>query len=89
MRENSPDVLGGLARENHLSGLEAAALAERAGYYLGEISAAHPFREGNGRAQREFLRQLCGRAGFRIDWSAITREEMVAAARESFRTGGS
>jgi fido (protein-threonine AMPylation protein) len=33
---------------------------ERLTYYLGEINAIHPFREGNGRAQRAFFRQLAG-----------------------------
>jgi hypothetical protein len=51
-----------LARENHLKGAASDAFVKRA-FYLGEINAAHPFREGNGRAQREFGRRcgLCDR----------------------------
>jgi cell filamentation protein len=63
--------------------------ASRAGYYLGEINAAHPFREGNGRAQREFIRELGSNAGFEIDWGRVTQQQMVAASRESFATGDS
>jgi cell filamentation protein len=44
-----------LAKENHLSGLSTTAFSDRAAYYLGELNALHPFREGNGRAQREFI----------------------------------
>jgi cell filamentation protein len=56
---------------------------------LGEINAAHPFREGNGRAQREFIRELGIEAGFMIDWSRMNRRQMMAASRESFSTGDS
>lgn len=35
---------------------------------MGEINAAHPFREGNGRAQRAFCAQLAEQAGYFIDF---------------------
>jgi cell filamentation protein len=57
-------VLGKLAAENHLLGLTASEFAARAGYYLGEINAAHPFREGNGRTQREFVGSFTGKPAF-------------------------
>ena len=56
---------------------------------MGEINAIHPFRDGNGRTQREFIRELAVQAGFVIDWSRVTREQMTAASLESFRTGDS
>jgi cell filamentation protein len=62
---------------------------KRAGFYLGEINAVHSFREGNGRAQREFIRELGLEAGFMIDWSRATRDRMIAASRQSFETGDS
>ena len=55
-------VLDALPREHHLRGLPADRLADRLAYYLGEINAAHPFREGNGRAQRAFIRPARRRA---------------------------
>ena len=58
-------------------------------FCLSEINAIHPFRDGNGRAQREFIRQLAVRAGFVIDWSTVTREQMTVASRDSFKTGDS
>jgi cell filamentation protein len=61
--------------------------AEQMAFYFAEINAAHPFREGNGRTQREFLRQLAVNAGFVIDWRGVTREEMIVASRQSLRTG--
>ena len=47
-----------LAKENHLAGLDTAAFSNCAAYYLGELNALHPFREGNGRALREFISHL-------------------------------
>jgi hypothetical protein len=43
------DVLARLPREGDLRGLPADRLADRLTYYLAEINAVHPFREGNGR----------------------------------------
>jgi cell filamentation protein len=59
--------------------------AARAAWYLGEINAAHPFREGNGRAQREFIRQLAVSNGWQIDWTKISRDQMIEASRQSLR----
>jgi cell filamentation protein len=73
-------LFGQLAREQHLNGLSAVLFSERAGHYLGEINVLHPFREGNGRTQREFMGQLAQAAGHRIDWSGIGQAEMVRAS---------
>lgn len=76
-----------LAAENHLVGVDAPTFANRAAYYLGELNAAHPFREGNGRTQREFIRELGLKAGHYIDWRATTIEEMTNASRLSHLSG--
>lgn len=59
----------------------------RAAFYLGEINAIHPFREGNGRTQREFVRQLAIGGGYRMEWRHITRDAMIEASRASFQRG--
>jgi cell filamentation protein len=78
-------TFGELAKERYLSGADLNRFASRAAYYLGEINAVHPFREGNGRAQRQFIRQLGVRNGFELDWSHVSRQEMIEASRQSFR----
>jgi cell filamentation protein len=83
------DLLQKLSAENYLQAANPKVFASQAGFFLGEINAAHPFREGNGRTQREFIRELGLHAGFVVDWSRITRGQMTAASRESFRTGDS
>ena len=37
---------------------------DRLAFYFAEINALHPFREGNGRTQRAFLKQLSRQAGW-------------------------
>jgi cell filamentation protein len=78
-------TFGDLAKEHQLAELELAEFCSRAAYYLGEINAIHPFREGNGRAQREFIRQLSVHNGYDLDWTKVTRQQMMEASRESFR----
>lgn len=59
-----------LQRERYLGRLSLlTAFCNRAAHYFGEINAIHPFREGNGRTQREFIRQLALRNGYATDWS--------------------
>jgi len=82
-------VLTKLAAENHLIELDADTFAGRAAYFLGELNAAHPFREGNGRAQREFIRELGLKAGHYIDWRATTAKEMIEASQLSHLRGES
>ncbi len=81
------EVLRKLPSEGHLSNLQAGDFAQRAAFYLGEINAAHPFREGNGRTQREFIRQLAAQVGHTISWAGFTQEQMVAASILSHTRG--
>ncbi len=81
------ELLAKLKAEGFLENLNADAFAARAAYYLGEINAIHPFREGNGRTQREFVRQLALDAGHSISWAGFTQEEMIAASIQSHTRG--
>jgi len=87
MEANLNRTFGDLAAEKHLKGLASDAFAIRAGHYLGELNSIHPFREGNGRSQREFIRQLADGAGHRVNWGRITSEQMVDASIESHNLG--
>ena len=74
-----------LKRELHLVDSDPDRFALRGAYYLGEINVVHPFREGNGRAQRELIRELGLHNGLMIDWRQVSREEMIEASRRSLR----
>jgi cell filamentation protein len=73
-----------LGSENYLAGYNPSAFSERAAYYLGELNALHPFREGNGRAQREFISHLARVNGYSIAWENIAQAEMLGASIQSF-----
>ena len=79
------DVFAGLAKEHRLRGYPRAQFVERLTHYLAEINAIHPFREGNGRAQRAFVRQLARHAGWPIDWSTLDRSRNDLACQAALR----
>jgi cell filamentation protein len=81
------ELLNKLKRESHLKTLPAKEFAVRAAFYLGEINAIHPFREGNGRTQREFIRQLAVQAGHTLSWAGFMQDEMVEASIASHTRG--
>ncbi len=78
-----------LKSEDQLRGLNADTFSIRAGYYLGELNAIHPFREGNGRTQQEFVRELALQAGHTLEWAHVTREQMCSTSKLSFERGDS
>ena len=53
----------------------------------GDLNALHPFREGNGRTQREFAREICLHFGYAFDLSHTTHKEMLEASKLSFNKG--
>ncbi len=72
---------------NHLeqSGLTGQAITDErefcqaAGTFLGMLNHAHPFREGNGRTQRELLRLLARDHGYQLDRSGTSPMAMKHA----------
>lgn len=68
-----------LRQENYLRRLGKPAFIERLAHYMGEINALHPFREGNGRAQREYFYQLSKQAGYELDFSQIAPQALLEA----------
>jgi len=84
LQANLDALFAGLARENWLKNLSAPTWAQRAAYFLGEINAIHPFREGNGRTQREFIRELAHAGGHLLLWPGVSQQEMILASQLSF-----
>jgi cell filamentation protein len=73
-----------LAGEQHLGGLPREHFVDRLAHYYAEINAVHPFRDGNGRAQRAFLRQLAHDAGHSLAWEHLNCEALIYASQRSF-----
>lgn len=76
------NLFGKLEKENYLA--DTKNLAKRLSFYLSELNAIHPFREGNGRTQRMFIEILAGRVGYEVDFSDVTAKEMIDASYQSF-----
>jgi cell filamentation protein len=73
-----------LHNDNYLIGLTNEQMIIKLSYYLGELNAMHPFREGNGRTQRIFIEYLANVAGYYVDFSKVSSKEMIEASSDSF-----
>lgn len=79
------DVHRRLEVADFLRGLSRQDFAAAAGHILGDVNYVHPFREGNGRVQAEYLRQLGAQAGHRIDLTQLDGERWMAASQAAHR----
>lgn len=84
IKDNVIKLLKQLKDENYLLELDLDSMVSRLSYYLCEINAIHPFREGNGRTQRLFVKQLALDADYHLDFTGITDEEMIVASVRGF-----
>lgn len=62
-----------------LNGLPLPEFIRQVADYYCEINVIHPFREGNGRAQRLLFDEVIVNAGFDVDWALIEPGEWAAA----------
>jgi cell filamentation protein len=79
-------VFDDLKKERYLRGLPREAFLGRFTHYFAEVNAVHPFREGNGRAQRAFFRQLAREAGWRVAVHTLDRVAFTHACEQSLTT---
>lgn len=76
-------LLSELKSENFLANLTKEKFAERLAYYWAELNVLHPFREGNGRTTREFLRQLSLKNGYILNLHKILPQKLFNASIKS------
>ncbi|MFD2610378.1 Fic/DOC family protein [Deinococcus taklimakanensis] len=77
------DTFAELKRDSYLQGLTRDAFADRAAITFARINDAHPFMEGNGRTQREFMTQLAARAGHELNFDVVSGERMAIVSHEA------
>jgi len=77
--EYADNTFGKLRAEKWLRGLERTEFIERLAYYMGEVNALHPFREGNGRTQRVFFAELARRAMYNLNYCLVNPDELLEA----------
>lgn len=68
-----------LSEANWLEGMDRADIVTRAAEFYGDLNVIHPFREGNGRAQRLLFEHLIINTGYQIDWWQVDEDEWLQA----------
>jgi cell filamentation protein len=85
LQEQAERIFYELNNERNLNGTSVKQLAERLAYYASELNALHPFREGNGRTIREFIRQLAQTNQRHLDWNKASRRESLEAFIDAYK----
>lgn len=83
IKEKLQRLLGQLQQEKWLENVPFEAFVARSAYYMAELNYIHPFREGNGRAIREFMRLLFLHNGYVVQWDAVDVEALLNAMIDS------
>ncbi|PJI10234.1 MULTISPECIES: Fic/DOC family protein [Clostridium] len=74
-----------LKNDNYLKNMDINELSFKLAYYMSELNFAHPFREGNGRTQREFIRCLALFNGYDLNWNKIDSDALLKATINATR----
>ena len=80
---NAIQLFEELENENYLLNTSVDQFAKRASYYMSELNILHPFRDGNGRAIREFIRCLALECDYKIKWNSIDKDRLFNASVKS------
>lgn len=68
-----------LADANWFQDLDRADLINASAELFGDLNVVHPFREGNGRAQRILFEHIIVNAGYEISWWPVEPGEWIQA----------
>lgn len=71
-----------LRDEKYFKGQSKVEFIESASIFMNGLNILHPFREGNGRVQRIYMKYLAKNAGYELNFEHISSEEMVYASIE-------
>jgi len=77
------DVHRRIVSNGYLKNLSKHNFADLAGEIIGDVNYVHPFREGNGRTQMQYLKQLAEQAGHEIDLTQIDRDLWMNSSRQA------
>lgn len=73
-----------LQQENCLVDLPRENFVTRLAHYYSELNVIHPFRDGNGRAQRVLFEVISINAGYALRWEPLSRREWLDANIEAY-----
>lgn len=84
LRSFAAEVFGRLRSADYMRDLSRAEFVHQLAELYGDLNSLHPFREGNGRAQRAFLAQLSADADYVLSWSGLDPTRNEEASIKSF-----
>lgn len=73
-------VFAKIKEKNMLKETDREKVFDNLAYVMTELNIIHPFREGNGRSIREFIRLMAKRMGYDLNWGNVDREELLEAS---------
>lgn len=79
IRPEAERLFESLANANWFQGLARGDLIIAGAEMFGDLNMIHPFRDGNGRAQRILFEHLIINAGFQIDWWGVDIDQWAQA----------
>lgn len=68
-----------LAAENFYVGYSKDVLIKKLAELYGDLNMVHPFREGNGRAQRILFEHIAYHCDYELDWGVVSKNEWTQA----------
>ena len=77
------NLMNKLKKENFLADFNKNDLAESLSFYLSELNVLHPFREGNGRTTREFIRELALKNNYILNLKKVNPKDFLNASIKS------
>jgi cell filamentation protein len=72
-------IFRAMAHASRFTGTTKTDLVVKVAEAYGDLNVIHPFRDGNGRAQRILFEQIIINAGFTVDWWLVNNADWVPA----------
>lgn len=79
IESTAEDIFSRLHKGRYLEGMDREEFINDLAFFMGEVEALHPFRDGNGRTTRLFFYQLAMQAGYDIDWAMVDPDRLLEA----------
>ena len=73
-------VFAKIKEKNMLRETDEEKVFDNLAYVMAELNIIHPFREGNGRSIREFIRLMAKRMGYDLNWGNVDKKELLEAS---------
>ena len=77
------DLMNEFKKDNYLVGLDKEKLSKKLAYYMAELNVLHPFRDGNGRIIREYIKLVAKNDAYELTWSKKDPKDIFEASVKS------